>query len=106
MAEKKITLSEFRAWLDGLLAGRDMEREALPTSDQWKQILAELDRIHNPIGDATRMMIDADLMASFPGFRYPSTALPSIKCQHEWTEMNTLTGRVRCAKCWKDWGDG
>lgn len=40
-----ITLKEFRAWLDGLLAGRDMEREALPTRDQWKLILAKIDAL-------------------------------------------------------------
>ena len=113
----KITLSEFRAWLDGLLAGRDMEHEAVPTRDQWKLILAELDRVHNPVGDATRMMLDADLTASYPRFRYTShsvmpdsatvggisTSLSPANSEHQWTEINSLTGRVYCAKCLKNW---
>jgi type II secretory pathway component GspD/PulD (secretin) len=45
----RITLKEFRAWLDGLLSGREMEREALPTRDQWAKILAKLDaKLENP----------------------------------------------------------
>lgn len=47
---ERITLKEFRAWLDGLLSGRDVEREALPTRDQWQKILAKIDSIEGGVG--------------------------------------------------------
>ena len=41
---EKITLREFRMWMDGLLAGNE-ERNSLPSLDQWRKILAMLERV-------------------------------------------------------------
>ncbi len=42
----RITLREFKMWLDGLLSGGD-DRRDLPSLDQWRKILTMIDRIED-----------------------------------------------------------
>lgn len=44
---QRMTLREFRFWLEGLLSGNDNPRD-LPKRDQWQQIITRMDWIIDP----------------------------------------------------------
>ena len=44
----KITLREFRMWMEGLLSGNE-DRRSLPSLDQWRSILGMLERIEDSV---------------------------------------------------------
>lgn len=44
---ERMTLREFKFWLEGLLSGNDNPRD-LPKRDQWQQIMTRIELIDDP----------------------------------------------------------
>lgn len=60
MSKEKITVAEFKAWLEGLVFGK---RGALPDLEDWKMIKQMVDRIkEQPVEDKSYPSVDWDLI--------------------------------------------